>query len=420
MQGGFTFCGVDVAKYGLTYAPEIANTFVFGNSTMSPNDEKFASHDGGVYYGTSVDPKDFSLRCFFEEKHINKGILDSIHNFFYPGRTGRLVFQERDWCWYTATVVNIDASDLTNYMNGVITINFRAYYPYARTDIFYSQAQAASGNDSSVTIDTSTVETDTSNLSGTDSWLVYDAPSAEEDIAYMDIGEDVNKYTDINGNVIESNDPYINSKAVFMSSDSTPPSSFTNITETKKLILYNAGNTKAAVAIKLSGEAGTEGVTIKNLTTNQEAKFVAFTRNSTTSANKFILSDGLNGKTTLTDGSTSIMQFLYHDHGFIDLAPSYQVMHGITWTYKKNSNTVSSDTDLDETCIGKYIYVDSEWHKILAIPSSRTAEIAVSNKAISANGSCKADVITMNEIEIEIEDNTELDTIQFIYKHTFR
>ncbi len=137
MTGGFTFDGIDIADLGLEYVPDNQNTYVYKPSQWNMNEESFDGHDGGYFYGTTVKPKDFTLRCIYEDSHVNSGGMTRLFHAFKRGRTGRLIFAKRPWCWYVTTVVSVDISQMTNYMNGVVTINMRAYYPFARTDKTY-------------------------------------------------------------------------------------------------------------------------------------------------------------------------------------------------------------------------------------------------------------------------------------------
>ena len=113
MQGGFSFCGVDIAKFGLEYVPPLDQTYVFGGAPYEVHQETFDAHHGGYFYGTTVQPKDFTLKCLYQDLHIAHGSLTAIENFFRRGKTGRLVFAQRDWLWYTATVVGILLHDVT-------------------------------------------------------------------------------------------------------------------------------------------------------------------------------------------------------------------------------------------------------------------------------------------------------------------
>lgn len=138
MQGGFSFCGIDIADIGLEYAPELADTYVFSSKDYSVQQQTFDAHDGGYFYGISVQPKKFTLRCIYQDTHINEGIITKIERLFRRGRTGRLIFKKRPWMYYVATVTKCNVSTITNYLNGIATIEMTAYYPYGRCDdLFY-------------------------------------------------------------------------------------------------------------------------------------------------------------------------------------------------------------------------------------------------------------------------------------------
>ena len=89
MQGGFSFCGTDIAELGLEYVPDNANTYVYAGSTYKVHEQAFDGHDGGYYYGVTTGIKPFTLRCIFEGSHINDGILTKVESFFRKGKTGR-------------------------------------------------------------------------------------------------------------------------------------------------------------------------------------------------------------------------------------------------------------------------------------------------------------------------------------------
>ena len=49
---------------------------------------------------------------------------------------------------------------------------------------------------------------------------------------------------------------------------------------------------------------------------------MAFSKGVTSDSGKYLLVDGMNGKTVLTDGTTSEAAFKYHSGGFIELEPA--------------------------------------------------------------------------------------------------
>lgn len=355
MTGGFSFCGVDVAMFGLEYVPTLNQTYVFSSSSYDVHQEVFDAHNGGYFYGTTVQPKDFALRCFYQNRHVAHGALAEIENFFRRGKTGRLVFEQRDWVWYTATVVNVDVSDLRNYQNGFVTIYLRAYYPFSRHD-------------------------------------------------YISI---------CNENMMSN---YITANSGLLPEGITPPVLFENVTQSTSFMLYNGGSERASVAVSIAGEAG-EGVVITNQTTGQKTRFVAFTKALTSDAGKYIVSDGLNGKTVITDGVSPIPGFLYHDHGFIELDPSFPIQRDIYLSYTKGSSAATIiGPDVGFDAVGRYVRLAGQWLKIAdAQPGS-----LIFDHVFEENGSDYTNLVSMNEISVELTAGAELTKLQFIYKPTFQ
>ena len=356
MQGGFSFCGVDIAKFGLEYVPPLDQTYVFGGAPYEVHQETFDAHHGGYFYGTTVQPKDFTLKCLYQDLHIAHGSLTAIENFFRRGKTGRLVFEQRDWLWYTATVVGIDLSDLRNYRNGFVTITLRAYYPFARHD-------------------------------------------------HISLGDD---------NMFNY---YIAANTGLLNEVETPQTSFNDVSESMNIMLYNGGSERAGVAIAIAGDSGEDGVTITNNTTGQTAKFVAFDKQLTTDSGQYIVSDGINGKTVLTDGTTSQRGFLYHDHGFIELAPSYPIEREVYVTYSQGSDRISViGVELGDDVIGKHIKVSGVYHKI----TDKIDDVLIIDAAAQEDGFEYSNIVTMNEISIELSPGAQLTKLNFIYKPTFQ
>lgn len=357
MRGGFSFCGVDIADLGLEYAPALGNTYVFGAGEVSVQQEEFEGQDGGYFYGTTVKPKDFVLRCFFQDEHIAHGIISRIDGFFRRGRTGRLVFDKRDWLWYTATVINVDVKDLKNYKNGFITITLRAYYPFARHD-------------------------------------------------YLGIST-ANAYSDY----LQKNSGLLKNSVMPGTAADAP------LNENINMLLYNGGTEPASVAIAIAGNAGEAVTTIRNKTTKQTCGFVAFTKADTTDAGKYILLDGINGKTLITDGTESEYGFMYHDHGFIELAPSFPIERNVSVLYNQDENTVNIPMSVARYgLMGKYIYLENGWRKITGI---NDAGDAIVDYLFSGKGNAVTNIVTMNEISIELSAGAELTKLEFIYKPTF-
>lgn len=359
MQGGFTFCGTDIHTLGLEYAPDNAHTYVYGKSPAKVHELDYDAHDGGYFYGTSTAPKVFSLRCYFEEKHINEGVLTRIEQFFTPGRTGKQVFKKRPWIYYMATVTSLDTSLITNYLNGIVTITQKAYYPYGQHE-------------------------------GT-------------------------SLTDL-----DLNDPIIFHNSALLADDRTPANYYGSndepLTEQTSILLYNGGTSPAAVAIELAGSVG-KGVTIYNRATKQMCRFVALSKAVTSDVGKYIISDAINGKTVLTDGKTSQLSYQYHDYGFLNLEPAYPIYRNVHVVHGGNTEIYADEgTEFSKAMVGQYIYVNGRWMKIAAVPGPTT--ITVEGKT-DVLGPSVTEIVNMNEIIITPDSEMELTRMNFIYRPTF-
>lgn len=358
MRGGFTFCGVDIADLGLEYAPDNMNMYVFRSGEFKINEQTFDGHHGGYFYGSTVSPKTFTLRCYFEAQHINMGIMARINKLFCRGRSGRLVFAKRPWVWYMATVTNTVSAQFTNYENGVIDIQMKAYYPFGRYDHLSLQ------------------------------------PGDEADAVLL-------------GNSA-------------LLPESITPSAYAiadgaEMTATATLLLYNGGTERAPVAIEIAGDVG-EGVLIANATTNQTCRFVAMTKALTSDTGKYVISDGMNGKTVITNGSTGELAFLYHDYGFIELEPAFPILRDLSVSYTADSASVECDSDAFIGQTGKHLYLDGQWRKIVAVYDSRHASVL---PAPSSTGNSKTPIVTMNEIVITPSYDMALTRLNFRYCPTF-
>lgn len=356
IEGGFSFCGVDIADLGLTYVPEKEDTYVYAPAEANIYEETFEGHNGGYYYGASKQPKEFKLRCLFEESSLDEGVMAKIHNLFRIGKAGKLIFARRPWCYYYATVTSVPHPELNNYMNGLVTINMKAYYPYARSDKMY------------------------------------------------------NELTDVDHFRVMRN------TAMPESEDMIPQTSFTNLTEQTEILLLNPGTERAHVSIIVAGDVG-DGVTIYNKTTNQTCGLVAISKADTTDSDKEVYIDGVSGKTLLRGSSESELAFMYHDEGFIELESAGEPMRQL-FAYYEPGNTVMLTNQVHINLIGKYIYIDNKWRKIVEQINSDVDRFTVTPE-IEHSGNEKTMVVSMNELIITPKTTMNLDKLNFSYKPTF-
>lgn len=214
MESGFSFCGVDIKDIGLEYVPELENTYVYSPAEKNVHEETYDGHTGGYYYGAWSQPKEFTLRCLFEDKQIDMGVMANVYELFRVGRVGKLIFNRRPWCYYNARVTSPVESDFSNYLNGLVTIHMKAYFPFARSDTMF-------------------------NL--------------RTDDHYVEI---------------------MNNTGLFNKAEMVPETSF-EFNEDTSFILANPGTEAAPVAISIQGNA--KNVTITNQNNNQTCSFVNIT-----------------------------------------------------------------------------------------------------------------------------------------------
>lgn len=319
MKCGFSFCGIDITTIGLEYAPELEDTYVYRSSKPRIHEETYDGHDGGFFYGMSREPKEFVLRCYFEEKEIDQGIMAQIMSLFREGRSGKLIFSRRPWCWYYATVIELDTTGITNYLNGIIKITMRSYYPFARSEMLIV------------------------NRNHKDYYRL------------------------------------MTNSAFFEHKEMIPPTEFCTqepMTSETEFLLANPGNEYAAVGIEIAGDVG-DGVKIINHTTEETASFVAMSEAEFDGEENYIYLDGLNGKTVSIKGDQKTNGFLYHNEGFITLAPGFPCRRDIQAVisnhelvvfnklYDRNRGETRELTE--EQIKGQYIWLNGTWHEILGV-----------------------------------------------------
>lgn len=353
------FCGKDVASYlNIEYVPDNANTYVFAHAGYNIEEQKFEGHDGGYYYGMTTEPKVFTLRFIYEETDIRKGLMSKIESFFAVGKSGKLRFGNRSWCWYDATVVDLNISQITNYLNGFIVVTMKAYYPFARCDS-----------------------------------LSITAAMSQNELLLEDV---------------------CNNSALIPTVD-MPATEFIgeNISSQKSILLYNGGTQRAHVAIDIAGNVGT-GVSIANSTTGQLCKFVGFNEGD---YSHYLESDGLSGKTYWVGGTKDKqLAFYCHDNGFIDLEPAYPIERDVQIQLTAGSTTVTSTQAFDESMQGKYLVGNGITLKIVKVEDDST--VIVSARA-SVSGTKTVSIVTMNEITITPDSSMNLTYLGFKYKPTF-
>lgn len=285
MITSFSFDGVSCEDLGLLYLPDRKDMYTWKPTTHTPHEQKFDGHAGGYYFGSTAQSKDFTLRCVYEENEILYGGLAVPLDFFRIGRRGKLVFSNRPWVYYSATIVNIDSSQITNIMHGVITITMRAYYPFGRFNDNWDDLQFG--------------ETIGERTHDPAYWSSY---SLDADERRELAGEHLE--------LIANSSLPIASGEVSMQRSFTSPYGYTDET----FELYNFGTRAADCAVEITG-TWTQ-LTISNPATGEKIELYP----CSTGSQKYVI-DSLNGKCYFESGSTKTLNYLYHKQGFLHIAP---------------------------------------------------------------------------------------------------
>lgn len=367
LTGGFSFCGVDINNLGLTYVPEMSNTYApIAGADFNVSSLTDGTMDGGYFYGTTLKPKEFTLRCIFEMDwgDVRHGFLMDVENVFRRGRTGRLVFKDREWIWYTATVTDqVDTGKLTNRAAGFVTIKLTAYYPYGRGVGLYF---------------------DTNN----------EDKKAINSLDYK----------------------YIIYQSGYIKKDRMPSKTITwDANGEAKLLYYNPGTEYARTALKIQGDL-TNGITVINETTGQKCEAAGINTLS-----ELLVIDGLNGKVALADAGTlkTNPAFLYHRGGFIELAPYGDILSSVELQKTDARKYIAPTKQFNERYIGKWIMAAGSTMKIVnvengALITDRENEASIGSYLMSDIVGC------VNEITLKKKDGVTVNTFDIEYRPTFR
>lgn len=354
-MASFSFCGIDIKSLGLEYAPEMEDTNVFKPAETKSHIETFDGHDGGYFYGAWHEPKEFVLRCFFEDTTIDRGIMTQIYHLFRVGNKGKLIFDRRPWCYYYATVTDPIDENFSNYRNGLITIHMKAMYPFAKSDI------------------STNLITDKNHLNAMRNSAMYDKEGMEEALPLEH-----------------------------------------QLTNQTTILLANTGTQTTPLNFEISGDVG-DGVYIHNINTDQTCKMIKITKALTTNVNKVVKVNSLSGKTILEGAGNKTYAFLYHDEGFLSLEPSYPVMRDINVSYNQGSNTIYSWNSIPEEIAGQYVYIQNQWRKILYVTDEHNFVIST---PVASNGEEQTTIMLLNEIIITPQSSMDI-TLKFNFTPSY-
>lgn len=135
---GFTYNGVHTDDMKCVFIPDPEDRW-FKSPDFTVFDENVNWYDGGYYYGNHTKPREFVLDCYYEE--ITRAEREAIRRWLDKDTYGRLVFDERPFCYYDVRPTKVvtgkeysgtNACHENRLYSGTFTVTFTAYKPYGK------------------------------------------------------------------------------------------------------------------------------------------------------------------------------------------------------------------------------------------------------------------------------------------------
>lgn len=169
-----------------------------------------------------------------------------------------------------------------------------------------------------------------------------------------------------------------------------------------EFILYNPGTEKANTHITFVGSTGSGDLTITNVTTGDVC--VLKEGLTATSAAPYVL-ESKTGRVT----RGGVLDFAFHDEGYIQLAPNRVLRESIAVSATSGSKTLTSAHAFAPEFVGAYIYVGNGWRYLGVYTSEQSMDMNVN---AAATGTERTKIATMNYFTIEKANDASITTLQ--------
>ena len=128
---GFTYNGVHCSTYGVGWAPD-ASARWWDGPEFSTYKKDVSWHRGGYWYGNSVNIREITLACYFEE--IDIATRENIRRWLGRDTSGKLVFDDKTFMYYNVRPSKVVPGQIYNDTNGsysgTFTVTFLATDPF--------------------------------------------------------------------------------------------------------------------------------------------------------------------------------------------------------------------------------------------------------------------------------------------------
>lgn len=102
---GFTFNGHHSSEFGLVVVSDGDRYHQTLSSNFSDTVISVPGKNGGYYFGTQLQMKDFTIRCAFDE--MTSHMMQKIQNWLHPNKVGWLIFDETPYKKYKVKISNV-------------------------------------------------------------------------------------------------------------------------------------------------------------------------------------------------------------------------------------------------------------------------------------------------------------------------
>lgn len=332
---GFSYCGIHCSKYNVEYIPDAKGRW-FQSPAFDVSQKDVSGRDGGYYYGNDAKIRELTLLCYFEE--ITKETREQIRNWLDRRTKGKLIFDERPFVYYNVRPTKV----VTGEIYAVLTKHGEVY---SGTFTITFAAYEPYGFLMPCTL------TDEAEMQGA-GMITGLLPSAEMPAA-----------------------PTTQNASSFL--------------------LYNGGTQTCDTVIQIGG-TGTN-ILIANAANGTSCSLHSLPTEG------YLEIDSHLGKVTWVHGthdSERDIFFEYHNEGYVTLAPYLPREFHVDASYTTGSNVVTFYVFVptEDSAVGKYIFLDGAWHKIVSVSTEDNSVEIEDTMTDSGNEVTK--LVTMNEITI--------------------
>lgn len=127
---GFTYNGIHSGTYHVDFIPDASDRW-FSGADWETFETDVQWHAGGYYYGNSVNIREFSLKCFYEE--VTRKQREDIRKWLHRNTSGNLIFDDMPFVYWNvrpAGIINGEEYIDSGRYSGTFTITFKAYNPF--------------------------------------------------------------------------------------------------------------------------------------------------------------------------------------------------------------------------------------------------------------------------------------------------